>query len=216
MSACFVCGSDLSEGARSCAVCGTSVPVAPSPPVDPAPAAAVAPTAAATGARICPVCLTRYDASYPDSFCECGAGLTPDLSLERVAEAADRAPALEASVAGPRLVVYSADRQPIHTLALDRDVIRLGRTDAVRGDFVDLDVSRFFDEATARKVSRKHAVVLRSRETQAFTLRPLAGNTGTQIEGELAKELEDYPLKDGTRIILGGVVRPKFVTSGTR
>jgi hypothetical protein len=108
------------------------------------------------------------------------------------------------------LVVYSADRQPLHYQPLDRDVTLIGRTDAVGGTFADLDLGQLLDEATARKVSRKHALVLRSRETGSFVLRPLARNTGTQIERDLAEPLRDYPLADGTRIILGGSVRLKF------
>jgi hypothetical protein len=95
---------------------------------------------------------------------------------------------------------------------LDRDVTRIGRDDPVRGDFVDLDISRLFDAETARKVSRKHCVVLRSRETQTFVLRPLAKNTGTQVGNDLIAELTDHPLTDGTRIVLGGAVRMRFVT----
>ena len=39
-----------------------------------------------------------------------------------------------------RLIVYSTDLKPIHTLVLDRDVTRIGRNDPLRGDFVELDV----------------------------------------------------------------------------
>lgn len=109
------------------------------------------------------------------------------------------------------LEVYSADKKLLHTLPLDRDVTRIGRTDAVRGEFVDLDVAELFDEATSRKVSRKHALILRARDTHMYILRPLARNTGTQIEKNLAADLVDQPLTNGTRIVLGGVVRLKFV-----
>ena len=66
------------------------------------------------------------------------------------------------------------------------------------------------DADTARKVSRKHALVLHSRATKSYTLRPLAGNTGTQIEADMVPPLQDFPLKPGRRFILGGVVRFKF------
>jgi hypothetical protein len=224
MISCYVCGSELGDEARSCPVCGTSVEAGPPtalPP--PAPVTQLAPPlSAVSGPRACPACGKRYDAAYADSFCDCGTALVadteplPDIDLEPARAPVDlpleREEARTAEYR-PRLVVYSADRQPIHTVILDRDVTRIGRTDAVRGDFVDLDVSGLFDAETARKVSRKHCVVLRSRETQAYSLRPLAGNTGTQVGSELAAELTDYPLEDGTRIVLGGVVRIKFVTS---
>ena len=172
---------------------------------------------AASGRRRCPACRERYDDSYRDSFCVCGAALVaeqeelPPLDVIPLGPAkADLIPVSQPGVA--RLVIYSSDRQPIHSFVLDRDVIRVGRNDPVRGDFVELDVGRLFDAATARKVSRKHCLVLRSRETQTFVLRPLAQNTGTQVGDELATELTDYPLTDGTRIVLGGAVRMKFVT----
>src|SRR5262249_27233443 len=159
-----------------------------------------------TGKRLCPACHRHFDADYADSFCICGAALVPDLGLELAALPAPAPEAVSLPGGVARLVVYSAELQPIHTLALDRDVTRIGRNDPVRGDFVDLDVGGLFDAATARKVSRKHALVLRSRETQTYFLRPLAQNTGTQVGSELARELVDYPLADGTRIILGGAV----------
>jgi hypothetical protein len=108
------------------------------------------------------------------------------------------------------LVVYSGQKKPIHYCAIDKDVIIVGRSDPVRGDFPDLDLSEFFDAATARKISRKHALILRSRDSQTYLLRPLGGNTGTQIEHEIAEPLHDYPLTLGTRMILGGAVRLKF------
>jgi hypothetical protein len=220
MPACFVCGSDLADDARSCPICGTSVEpdLAPAPPSSPS-AELLMP--AASGPRRCPSCGKRYDDSYADCFCTCGAALEadqpqPDIDLRPARAPVDLSlePALEpAEPGGPRLVVYSAERQPIHTLLLDRDVTRIGRDDPIRGDFVELDVSRFFDAEVARKVSRKHCLVLRSRETQTYVLRPLARNTGTQLGNELVAELTDYPLSDGARIVLGGVVRLKFVMS---
>jgi hypothetical protein len=217
MPACHVCGTDLLDGARACHVCGSS---ADDDLEDgPAPDLALQPVRmpAVSGPRRCPVCSARYADDYRDSFCVCGAALVaeqaelPDVDLIPVGPAKlDLIPVGPPGVA--RLVVYSAERQPIHSFVLDRDVTRVGRDDPVRGDFVELDVGRLFDEATARKVSRKHCLVLRSRETQAFVLRPLAGNTGTQVGDELAEELTDYLLADGTRIVLGGAVRLKFVT----
>jgi hypothetical protein len=220
MPACFICGTDLAAGARSCPVCGSLTPDLKAPAADPA-GIRVAPPATA-GKRLCPACRRHFDSDYADSFCICGTALVPDLELEleqappppALLEAPDTEDRAEVAIALPagvaRLIVYSAELQPIHTLPLDRDVTRIGRDDPVRGDFVDLDVGRLFDAATARKVSRKHALILRSRETGTYLLRPLARNTGTQVGNELARDLVDYPLADGTRIVLGGVVRLKF------
>ena len=224
MPACKVCGTDLPDEAKTCHVCGSSTDEVFSSATGPAALEETGPARmpAASGRRRCPACPERYDETYRDSFCTCGAALiAEDDATAAEAPDVDLKPAGSRSIfAGPlglpagvaRLVIYSADRRPIHTFALDRDVTRVGRDDAVRGDFVDLDVGRLFDAATARKVSRKHCLVLRSRETRAFVLRPLAGNTGTQVDDELAAELTDYPLSDGTRVVLGGAVRMKFVT----
>jgi hypothetical protein len=237
MIACFVCGSQLEDTAKACSVCGTSL-AAVSDADEPPPAlssslphtgvATPSPPAAAVGLRFCPACGRRYNADYFDIFCTCGSTLQADpaepldLPLENIASGLPETLPFDPSLShepaplamtGPRLVLYSSDLEPVYTLALDRDVTRIGRNDPIRGDFVDLDVSRFVDGETARKVSRKHAVILRSRETGTFTLRPLARSTGTQIESALAAELQDHPLTDGMRIILGGVVRLKFLTS---
>jgi len=108
------------------------------------------------------------------------------------------------------LVVYSEQKLPIHYCSITKDVTMIGRSDPVRGDFPDLDLSEMFDNSLSRKISRKHAMILRSRTTGNYSLRPLGGNTGTQVEKELAVALQDYPLTSGTRIVLGGIVRLKF------
>jgi hypothetical protein len=107
------------------------------------------------------------------------------------------------------LVVYH-EKQPVLYCPLVKDFTVVGRCDPLRGDFPDVDMATLFDESLARHVSRRHLLVLRSAETGQFLLRPLSGNTGTQIEREMAKDLVDYPLTDGTRIILGGKIRMKF------
>jgi FHA domain len=158
--------------------------------------------------RACPACGKTYAADYRDTFCVCGVEL-----LVKAAEAA-AAPV----VAGPHrpppgtrcLVLYSAERQPLQYFPLTKDVTLIGRLDAVEGSFPDIDVRPFVDEATARKMSRRHALILRSRVADSYTLRPLPGNTGTQIEADMVPAQADYALQPGTRMILGGAVRFKF------
>src|SRR4051794_29470081 len=83
MIACYVCGSELAEDAKSCPVCGTSVEASP-PPALPAPSATspAATEPVASGARACPACGKRYDAAYTDSFCACGTALVADTTLD--------------------------------------------------------------------------------------------------------------------------------------
>jgi len=155
--------------------------------------------------RACPACGKTYGPEYGDTFCVCGG------------ELAAAAPP-PAAVAGPNrpppgtrcLVLYGAERQPLHYFPLTKDVTLIGRLDAVEGSFPDIDVRALVDEATARKISRRHALILRSRVADSYTLRPLAGNTGTQIEADMVPAQADYPLQPGTRLILGGAVRFKF------
>jgi hypothetical protein len=103
-------------------------------------------------------------------------------------------------------------RQPIRYFAINKDVLVIGRQDPVRGDFPDVDLGSLLDASLARKVSRRHAEVLRARDTQTYRLRPLPGNTGTQVGKELASAGEEYQLTDGTPIVLGGAVWMKFET----
>ncbi len=110
----------------------------------------------------------------------------------------------------PCLVLYGPDRQPLRYFALAKDAVLIGRLDAVAGNFPDIDLDEWFDRATIRKISRQHALVLRSRATSTFALRPLVGNTGTQLETQMLQPMQDYPIRPGHRIILGGVIRLKF------
>lgn len=110
----------------------------------------------------------------------------------------------------PCLVLYGPDKKPLQYFALTKDAMLIGRLDVVAGTFPDIDLDEWFDRATIRRISRKHALILRTRATGAFTLRPLAGNTGTQLETQMLTPMQDYPLQPGSRIILGGVIRLKF------
>ncbi len=91
-----------------------------------------------------------------------------------------------------------------------RDITKIGRCDPVAGEFPEIDVASIFPEDVARKVSRKHALIIRSRETGKIALRPLAKNTGTQVEQEVCADKADYALADGSRILLGRTVRMKL------
>jgi hypothetical protein len=167
-----------------------------------------------SGWRICSCCGKRYGPEYADPFCACGFELVQPA-------AAATAPVLPAAPVTPDrpppgthcLVLYGPDKRPLRYFPLNRDVTLIGRLDAVAGNFPDIDVSESLDSETARKVSRKHAVILRTRTSHTYTLRALAGNTGTQVEADMIPALQDVPLEPGRRLILGGAVRFKFEIS---
>jgi hypothetical protein len=106
--------------------------------------------------------------------------------------------------------LFSEEKLPIMYFPITNDVTLLGRSDPVRGDFPDIDLSQHLDDSIAKRISRKHLLILRSRETGEFFVRPLFKNTGTQIERTLAEDLKDFPILPGTKLVLGGVVRLKF------
>jgi hypothetical protein len=110
----------------------------------------------------------------------------------------------------PCLVLYGPDKQPLQYFTLNKDAMLIGRLDAVAGNFPDVDLDEWFDRTIIRRVSRQHALVLRTRASNTFFLRPLPGNTGTQLETQMLTSQQDYPLRPGHRIVLGGVIRLKF------
>jgi hypothetical protein len=178
----------------------------PAPP----PAGPVAiPVPVVPARRQCPSCGQVYGPEHTDPFCSCGLKLV--VVCTPAPAAMPVAPGPQAAPAGKRcLVLYGPDRQPVHSFPLIKDVVLIGRQDPLRGHFPDVNLAEWLDEASARKISRKHALVLHTRATDTFTLRPLAGNTGTQIEQDMVEPLQDYPLRPGTRLILGGAARFKF------
>jgi hypothetical protein len=97
-----------------------------------------------------------------------------------------------------------------HYFPLVKDVTSIGRQDPVEGSFPDIDLTEWLDESATRRVSRQHALVLHSRANDSFALRPLAGNTGTQLEADMLPAQQDFPLLPGHHLILGGVARFKF------
>lgn len=230
---CAICGENLTPGSRTCPNCGTTAPeeAVPTasrvagPPARHSPDMSLA--TLAEGVRFCPGCGATFGPEYTDPFCRCGVelvdpptGLQPPIAPVRSAtvDAPGSPPqsfSLEAEPEKPPpgtpcLVLYSDDKQPFHYFPLQKDALLIGRTDAVAGVFADIDLDALLPPALARKVSRRHALVLRQRNTGAFSLRPLAGNTGTQIDADMVEPQNDYPLTPGRRLILGGAVRLKF------
>jgi hypothetical protein len=166
------------------------------------------------------MCGKAYGPEYADTFCLCGFELVPSASATAlsppVAEAPPPPPALVLDKPPPGircLVLYGPDRVPRHYFPLIKDVTSIGRQDPVENSFPDIDLMEWLEESAARRVSRQHALVLHSRLNDSFTLRPLAGNTGTQLEADMLPAQQDFLLQPGHRLILGGVARFKFEIS---
>ncbi len=200
MTTCPICGDVLSPDARVCALCGTNL------------AAHVETELNFNLEDAGPGDTTQWEILEEVP----GAAPAPPMALPLDPPAAiplgPAAPAIaDRPPAGTRcLVLYGADKRPVHFFPLRKDVLLIGRQDPVRGTFPDVNLDDWLDPASARKISRKHAVVLHTRADDSFHLRPLAGNTGTQIEQDMVEPLKDYPLRPGTRLILGGCARFKF------
>jgi len=225
---CHICGSATADIAASSPAGSTSGPASIPDPVPSQPDLGSGPVESVSNDRECPACGRVFDSRHQDEFCPCGTELRPrsgpadptDAAPPPPIPLATPVPPVEAAGASRPaagticLVVYSETkpRQPIRYVPISKDVLLIGREDAVRGDFPDLDLSSLLDESTAKKVSRRHAELLRARDSQSFLLRPLPGNTGTQVGKELASPGQNYPLTDGIPIVLGGVVWMKFET----
>ncbi|MES2790570.1 MAG: FHA domain-containing protein [Planctomycetota bacterium] len=233
---CDVCGTSVPITVGSAPATSAAPPSPPAPPVPAAPAppattfpAPVDAGSPVSGDRVCPNCQAEYGPDHQDEFCRCGGELvakgaatstaaTVPPPIPAAATPVVVPPSAPVKSAGPVrpaagtacLVVYSEQKEPIHYCAINKDVTIIGRGDPVRGDFPDLDLGELFDSSVSRRISRKHVMVLRSRTGGTYSVRPLGGNTGTQIEKELATQLSDYPLVTGTRLVLGGVIRLKF------
>jgi FHA domain len=222
MPTCRFCGEAMPARHRICTLCGSELPdLMPTAevvatPKSPRPAPVVVPKELPPGGRFCPACGIIYDRDYTDAFCICGTELqgaaapAPSAPPPVAPGPVIRAPAVKPPSGTRCLVLVGPEREPIQYFALAKDVTLIGRLDAPSGSFPDIDVDEWLDAATARKVSRQHALVLRSRVSGNFSLRPLPGNTGTQVETEMVLPLQDCPLTPGVRMILGGAARFKF------
>lgn len=165
--------------------------------------------------RVCSMCGQVYGPEYADTFCVCGFELVLEKGATPVAEPEKPAvvPAAGSNHPPPGthcLVLYGPEKQPVHYFPLTKDMTLIGRQDPVEGTFPDIDLTEWLDPASRRRVSRQHAVILHSRQDGSFLLRPLPGNTGTQLEADMLAPQQDMPLKPGQRLILGGAVRLKF------
>jgi len=166
-------------------------------------------TTSATDRR-CPECAKTFGPHYDDDFCVCGAELVQTAPAKPApAKPASYAP-IKPPAGTPCIVLYGEDRKPREYFPLTKDVLAIGRLDPVAGDFPDIDLNEWLEPAEARKISRQHALVLRLRTKKEFLLRPLPGNTGTQIEADMVLPGQDQPLSPGTRFVLGGAARFKF------
>lgn len=224
---CSVCGSSEDEFFPTGTMLNLEEPSKP---------AVALPATLPAGGRYCPVCAKVYGPEHTDGYCTCGmellqalpddlpiAPILDDIPMAPFADDVPMAPifddesdaalkvrSVKPSPGTPCLVLYGPDKQPLQFFPLGKDAVLIGRLDAVTGNFPDIDLDEWFDRVTIRKISRQHALILRTRATSTFVLRPLVGNTGTQLETQMLQPMQDYPLRPGHRIILGGVIRLKF------
>lgn len=164
---------------------------------------------AAGGIRVCSMCGQAYGPEYADTFCPCGFELLAEAgSLPEVEAPPSRTE--QSAGMSPCLVLYGPKREVLQRFPLEREITVVGRQDPVEAVFPEIDLAACLDPATARRVSREHVAIVHSRQDGSYSLRPMPGNTGTQLEADMISTGQDYPLRPGNRIILGGAVRFKF------
>lgn len=162
------------------------------------------------------MCGQAYGPEYPDTFCACGFELVAEPAAATSPPEEKPAASRPVMASGPSLVLYGLRREVLQQFPLTREVTVVGRLDPVEGVFPDIDLAACLDASTARRVSREHIAIVHSRQNGSYVLRPMPGNTGTQLESDMVAAGQDYPLRSGSRIILGGAVRLKIEFADTR
>lgn len=166
--------------------------------------------------KICPACKeSNHDVA--EVCIMCGAHL-PELPTRHLTPVTE--------VSGDVLMPREPTPPPTGTLAIavyhdveprimawfpvETDMTLVGREDAKRGIFPDVDLGRIERDAVqAERVSREHLRIL--RRPGGLTVEVLPGSTGTQLNKTLLPEGASSPLRPGDRLILGGRVRLKLV-----
>lgn len=164
--------------------------------------------------KICPVCQeSNHDVA---DFCMICAAPLPALPSPSTDEALEDdellLPSEPTPPAGKLALALYHDLEPrvVAFFALEGDVALIGREDASRGLFPDVDLGPLTSAGvSASHVSRQHARVLRIHDR--LLLEVLPGTTGTQVNRALIDGGHSVELEPGDRIILGGRVRLKLV-----
>ena len=109
------------------------------------------------------------------------------------------------------------DEQPeiVHQHEVVNDITLIGREDAQRDVFPDLDLTPLAEQGVSvNSVSRQHLRLLRNNGR--YFLFIYRGTTGTQVCKDVidpSRYGQRFEIKVGDRIILGGKVRMKLTTS---
>ncbi len=153
---CHVCGSNVEAVASSGPTGATTAPLPlPLPPLPKSPELASPASTSPTGERECPACGQTFGEDFQDEFCPCGTELQPQAASAATStpgptalppipsSPAASSPPVPAGATRPPvgticLVVYSdtKPRQPVRYVPVAKDVLLVGRADAIRGDFL--------------------------------------------------------------------------------
>lgn len=166
--------------------------------------------------KICPSCQeSNHDAA--DLCLLCGARL-PVLPVQSETVVADGDPQILLPV-GPAepprgalaiALYHDTEDRVLHYHVIESDTTLIGREDAARSVYPDLDLSRFVtDGVAAERVSRQHARLI--RRGRRLELEVIEGSTGTQVNREIVAAGTRVTVEVGTRIVLGARVRTKLV-----
>ncbi len=108
-------------------------------------------------------------------------------------------------------IFHDSSPHVVHYQVLGSDVLMVGREDAAKGVFPDLDLSLFLNQGVgATHVSREHLRIT-ARDGHYFA-EALPGTTGTQWNKAILPPQERVQLSVGDRLILGARVRLKLMS----
>lgn len=166
--------------------------------------------------KICPAC-QENNHDVAERCIMCGAHLPTLPERGEVFEGGGEVlmPAGPAALPSGTLalaVYHDREARVVAYVPIESDMTLVGREDAARGIFPDVDLGRLDGESVqAEHVSREHLRLVRRPGSSVVVLEVLPGSTGTQLNRRLLRGGEQSSLEVGDRIILGGRVRMKLV-----
>jgi len=151
---------------------------------------------------ICPVC--RSNNTSGATVCAyCGTALEPGQGSDGLAtvQVGDIKPIpVAGKLPPPKTGIAFYEAETLEGIVVQDDLpFVLGRMVIEESDVRVVDLQRF--GAYESGVSQKHAMVQKTAD--GYDLTDLASSNGTRLDGQVLRVYQPYPLKNGSRLILG-------------